>query len=307
MKEKKSAFAAKKTGSGKRQGLWAAIRPYIMVAPCMFFIVVFVIYPLINMVYLSFFDYNLISEKEFVGLGNYSRLFFVNVDFGAALKNTAVYTIATVVLLISFGLLLALWFQKSTLLNRIAQRVMFLPYICAMLSVAMVFQWLMDEDGLFNAVLNVFNLPGLRWLGSSSTAMISIIIVSIWKNSGYYALILLSSLKAIPAEITEAAALDDADPLRKFFRITLPMLSPQLFFLLVTITMGSFKAFDSVRIMTAGGPGNATDTIVYYIYRYGMQHLKFGYASAAGTVLGLVLMILSVLYFRVAGKKVHYQ
>lgn len=305
MKKIKQA-PAKQQGSKKRN-IWATLRPYAMIAPCMLFIMVFVIYPILNMLYLSFFDYNLITEKKFVGLANYKRLFFINVDFWTALKNTTVYTAAMVFFLIFFGLLLALWFQKDSVMNRIAQRVMFLPHICAMLSVAMIFQWLMDEEGLFNAVLNFFNLPGLRWLSSSSTAMLSIAIVSIWKNSGYYALILLSSLKAIPNEINEAAALDDAGPLRKFFKITLPMLSPQLFFLLVTITIGSFKMFDTVRIMTGGGPGNSTDTIVYYIYRYGMSHLKFGYASAAGTVLCVIMMVLTVLYFRVADKKVHYQ
>lgn len=297
----------KKKEGTKRKHMWPILRPYVMIAPCLMFISVFIIYPIVNMVYLSFFDYNLISPKKFVGLNNYRRLFFINVDFLAAVKNTAVYTVATVILLILFGLLLALWFQKDTKVNSVAQRIMFLPHICAMLSVAMIFQWLMDTEGLFNAVLNFFKLPGLRWLNSSTTAMMSIVIVSIWKNSGYYALILLSSLKAIPSEINEAAALDDAGPICKFFKITLPMLSPQIFFLLVTITIGSFKVFDTVRIMTGGGPGNATDTVVYYIYRYGMSNLKFGYASAAGVVLCVIMMILTVVYFRVAGKRVHYQ
>lgn len=300
-------MSTEKTKGKKKKYWWPILRPYVMIAPCMAFISVFIIYPIVNMVYLSFFDYNLISPKKFVGLKNYYRLFFINVDFLAALKNTAVYTVATVVLLIFFGLLLAIWLQKDSKLNAMVQRVMFLPHICAMLSVAMIFQWLMDTEGLFNAVLNFFNLPGLRWLNSSSTAMMSIVIVSIWKNSGYYALILLSSLKAIPSEINEAAALDDAGPVSKFFKITLPMLSPQIFFLLVTITIGSFKVFDTVRIMTGGGPGNATDTVVYYIYRYGMTNLKFGYASAAGVVLCAIMMVLTVVYFRAGSKKVHYQ
>ena len=118
---------------------------------------------------------------------------------------------------------------------------------------------------------------------------------------------MLSSLKAIPSEINEAAALDDAGKIQKFLRITMPMLSPQIFFLLVTITIGSFKVFESVRILTGGGPGNSTDVLVYYIYRYSMQNLKFGYASAAGTFLFVVVGILTVVYFRLPGKRVHYQ
>lgn len=283
------------------------LRPYLMIAPCMLFLMVFTVYPVLNMIYLSFFDYNLLSPKRFTGFDNYVRLFTVNVDFWNAVKNTAIYTVATVVILILMALIFSLWLQKSTLLNSIAQRIMFLPHICAMLSIAMVFQWLMDEKGLFNAVLNFFHLPSLRWLNSSSTALLSVIIINVWKHIGYYALILLSSLKSIPAEINEAAQLDDAGVLQKFFRITLPMLSPQLFFLLVTITIGSFKVFESVRILTEGGPGNSTDVLVFYIYRYAMSNLKFGYASAAGTVLFAIVMVLTVIYFRLPGKRVHYQ
>lgn len=286
---------------------WERVRPYVMVGPCMIFLAVFTVYPVLNMIYLSFFDYNLLTEKKYIGLKNYERLFFVNVDFWNAVKNTAIYTLSVVILLIFFALVFALWLQKSTVLNSIAQRIIFLPHICAMLSVAMVFQWMMDEKGLLNMVLEFFRLPALRWLNSSATALLSVIVVNVWKNIGYYALILMSSLKAIPAEINEAAELDDAKPLSKFFRITLPMLSPQVFFLLVTITISSFKVFESVRVLTGGGPGDSTQVLVYYIYRYAMTNLKFGYASAAGTFLLAVVLILTVVYFRLPGKRVHYQ
>ncbi|MCI9510331.1 MAG: sugar ABC transporter permease [Angelakisella sp.] len=278
-----------------------------MVAPCMAFLAVFTVYPVVNMVYLSFFDYNLLTPKKFIGLQNYKRLFTINVDFWNALENTAIYTLAVVILLILFALLFALWLQKSTFLNSIAQRIMFLPHICAMLSVTLVFQWMMDEKGLLNMVLEFFRLPALRWLNSSATALLSVIIVTVWKGIGYYVLILMSSLKAIPAEINEAAELDDAGPFAKFFKITLPMLSPQVFFLLVTITISSFKVFESVRILTGGGPGDSTDVLVYYIYRYAMSNLKFGYASAAGTVLLAIVLVLTILYFKAADKRVHYQ
>lgn len=292
---------------GSLQSPWDKLRPYLMIAPCMAFLAVFTVYPVVNMVYLSFFDYNLLTEKKFIGLQNYKRMFTINVDFRNALENTIIYTLAVVILLIFFALLFALWLQKSTFLNSVAQRIMFLPHICAMLSVTLVFQWMMDEKGLLNMVLEFFRLPALRWLNSSATALISVIIVTVWKGIGYYVLILMSSLKAIPAEINEAAELDDAGPFAKFFKITLPMLSPQVFFLLVTITISSFKVFESVRILTGGGPGDSTDVLVYYIYRYAMSNLKFGYASAAGTVLLAIVLVLTVIYFKVADKRVHYQ
>lgn len=281
--------------------------PYIMVLPAMVLFAVFTIYPMIDMIVLSFFDYNILSDRIFTGWSNYDFIFNIQIDFGIALRNTLVYTASVLFFLILGALIFALWLQKSSRINGFVQRAMFFPHLCASIAIALIFQWLMDEQGLFNAVMAIFNLPGLRWLNSSDTAMISVVIVSVWTNIGYYALILLSSLKTIPAEIYEAAELDNTGPLRKFFRITIPMLSPQLFFLLITITIGSFKVFDSVKILTGGGPGKSTMVIVYYIYQYAQQYLKYGIASAAGTILILILMVLTIIYFRFVGKRVYYQ
>lgn len=283
------------------------VLPYAMIIPTMALLAVFVFYPLVNMVYLSFFDYNLLTEKKFCGFDNYYRLFFIQKDFQMAMKNTLVYMVGVTFFLIFLGLVFALWLQRDSKINSIAQRIMFLPNICSGLAIALIFQWLMDDEGLFNAVLNAFKLPGLRWLNSSTTALLSIMIVAIWKGVGYYALILLSSVKAIPTELLEAADLDDAGKIRTFFKISLPMLSPQLFFLLITITINTFKVFDMVRLMTRGGPGNSTDVLVYFIYRYSIEYNKYGLACAAGTVLLVFLLILTVIYFRVVGKKVYYQ
>lgn len=281
--------------------------PYAMVLPIMVFLVVFVFYPMCNMVYLSFFEYNLLKPKVFCGLDNYYRLFFIQKDFVEALKNTLIYMACVTFFLIFLGLILALWLQKDSKINAIAQRLMFFPHLCSMLAISLIFQWLMDDEGLFNAVLTFLNMTPLRWLNSSTTSLMSIIIVAIWKNCGYYALILLSSVKSIPTELVEAAELDDAGKIRTFFKITLPMLSPQLFFLLITITISTFKVFETVRLMTAGGPGNSSDVLVYWIYRYAMEYNKYGLACAGGTILLLILGVLTVIYFRVVGRRVHYQ
>lgn len=284
--------------------------PYIMIAPAIIFLLLFTFYPMVQLAYLSFFDFNLVNPaKEFVGLENYKTLFFVKTDFLVCLQNTAVYTVAVVVLLITLSLLFALWFQADSRLNRFAQTAAFTPHLIAMISCAMIWSWIMDQNsfGLLNVVLGFFKLPPLRWLNSSDTAMLSIVIVSVWKSIGYYALIILASLKGIPTEIYEAAALDNAPKIRTFFKITLPLLSPQLFFLLITITISSFKVFDTIRVMTGGGPGNSTDVISYYIYRYAFQHFKIGYASAAGTVLMIILMVMTAIYFKILSKRIHYQ
>lgn len=283
--------------------------PYLLVGPAMLLLLIFVFYPLVNLVYLSFFDYNLIREKTFVGLKNYEVLFFVKTDFLDALRNTAVYTLSVLFFSLLLAVLFALWLEPDSRINRFLQKSMFTPYLISMVSCAYIWSWMYDADsGILNAMLALFGLPLSRWLNDSDLALFCVAAVAVWKSLGYYLIIVLASIRSIPAEILEAAALDNTPPVRKFFRITLPMISPQLFFLLITITISSFKVFDVVRVMTDGGPGNATDVLVTYIYRYAFQmNARVGYASAAGTVLLVILMILTYFYFRVLSKRVHYQ
>lgn len=281
------------------------VLPYAMVMPAIILLIVFTFWPIVNMVYLSFFE-NGLKGNVFVGWANYRRLFMGD-QFTSAFKNTLIYMVFVTFFLIFLGLVFALSLQRNTRINALAQRVMFLPHICSMLAISLIWQWLMDDEGLLNALFQFFHLPAFRWLNSSTTSLLSIMLVVIWKGLGYYALLLLSSVKSIPTELLEAADLDDAGKLRTFFKITLPMLSPQLFFLLITITMNSFKVFDVVRLMTAGGPGNSSDVLVYYIYRYAREYNQYGIACAAGSILLIILLILTYLYFRVVEKKVHYQ
>ena len=161
--------------------------------------------------------------------------------------------------------------------------------------------------GLFNTVLQALGFAPVNWLNNPDTAMGCIIFMNLWKNVGYYTLIIMSALKSIPTEIYEAATLDRAGTLRTFFKITLPMLSPQIFFLLITITTGSFMVFDSINVMTAGGPGNSTEVLARYIYKYAFTLNKLGVASAACTVLMLILILITFLDFKGLEKKVHYQ
>lgn len=283
--------------------------PYLLVGPAMVLLMIFVFYPLVNLVYLSFFDYNLITEPVFVGLKNYRVLFFVKKDFLIALRNTAVYTAVVVFFSMLLAVLFALILERDSWLNRFLQKSMFTPYLISTVSCAYIWTWMYDVDsGILNAMLSLFGAPLSRWILDADLALFCVAAVSVWKSLGYYLIIVLASVKTIPAEILEAASLDNTPPVRKFFKITLPMISPQLFFLLITITISSFKVFDVIRVMTDGGPGDATNVLVTYIYQYAFQmNAKVGYASAAGTVLLVILMILTYFYFRVLSKKVHYQ
>lgn len=284
------------------------IYPYLLILPAMAFLITFFVYPMFNLCYLSLTDWNLIKvKKKFIGFQNYINL-FGDKDFLQVVVNTLIYTVSVVTIVMLVSLVLAVWFNKNTKFDQFGQLAIFTPHIISLVSISMVWLWLMDPDtGLLNFILELFGIPGSTWLQNSKTALISLAIVASWQAIGYYTLIILSSLQSIPAEIYEAADLDNTGKFKKFFKITLPMISPQLFFLLIVMTIGTFKAFDTVRIMTGGGPNNSTNMLVYYIYDYAFINMKMGYASAAGVVLLVISSITTLLYFKGLSKKVHYQ
>ena len=289
----------------------SVLTPYLMVLPAIIFLCVFTIYPMVNLVQLSLWKGNASNPmKTYMGLENYINLFTKKADFIIALKNTAYYTVMVVFLLIVMSVLFAVWMFKDRRINRIAQTAFFTPHLVASISCAFIWSWLYSSEGygLFNTVLRAFGVAPIRWLDDGNYAMNAIIVMNVWKSIGYYALIILSALKAIPLEIYEAAKLDNASPIKVFFKITLPMLSPQLFMLLITITTGSFKVFDSVRIMTGGGPGRSTQVLCMYIYDYAFKRNNtLGLGAAAGVVLMVILMLITLIDFKGLERKVHYQ
>jgi sn-glycerol 3-phosphate transport system permease protein len=287
-----------------RQGL-----AYLMIAPTMLGVFAFVIYPMAYLIRLSLWNTNLLNQarNRFVGTANYHQL-FGRADFWKVLRNTAVYTGVSVLLIILLALMISLLIQKSSRFNALTQACIFTPHIVSILSISIVWLWLMNPDhGLLNYLLKLVGQKPLKWVQSSDTAMMSIIIVSVWKSLGYYALILVSAIKAIPDSIYEAAELDNAPTIRVFFRITLPLLSPQLFFILIMLTISSFKVFETVRVMTLGGPNNATNTLVFYIYNNVFTTMRIGLAASAGVVLMVIISILTLIYFALLSKRVHYQ
>ena len=289
------------------EGLVNKALPYLLIAPAMIICAVFMIYPIIYMVYLSFHKWNMIGEIKFIGIENYISL-FTEPEFIEVLFNTCKFTVGTVTGFVVFGLLLALYLNKNTKINRLMQSIVFIPYIVPLVSIAFIWMWIMDSEvGLLNYILNLIGIDSVKWLSDPKVAMYSLVIVNIWKGTGYYVLIFLSALQSIPSYLYEAAELDKANKFSVFFKITLPMLSPTLFFLVLTATIASFKVFETINIMTQGGPMNSTNTFVYYIYEYGFSFYKIGYASAVGVVLMVIVGLLTLVYFGLLQKKVHYQ
>ncbi len=289
--------------------LASRLRPYLYLAPALICFVLFFFYPIGSIIYLSFQDWSLINleQMEWVGLQNYQDL-MKDGDFHQVLGNTAVFTIATVGIGLTLSFLLALWLNKKAKVYGIIQATVFSPHIISLVSVSMLWMWLMDPQfGLLNAGLEAVGLPAYTWLTDPKSSLLSLIIVSIWKGVGYNTLIFIAGLQSIPVDIYEAAALDQSPWWRTLRRITIPMLSPTIFFLLIINTISSFQAFDTIAIMTQGGPINSTNMLVYYIYEQGMDFYNGGIASAASVILLILVGILTAVHFLVMSKRVHYR
>ena len=188
------------------------------------------------------------------------------------------------------------------------QGAIFSPHIISLVSVSFLWLWLMDPNyGLLNWLLNAVGIPKMMWLQSPDTALLSIILVAVWKSVGYNTLILIAALQSIPKSIIEAATIDRATKSRLFFKIIIPLVSPALFFLVIINLLMAFQAFETVAIMTQGGPINSTNILVYYIYENGFRFYKMGNASAAGVILFVIISIVTLVSFNSFGKKVHYR
>ena len=283
-----------------------AMRPYLMVAPAMAVFGVFILYPIFYIFYLSFFDWNLIGEMKYIGLENYTDM-LSDKDFWQVLGNSVYYMVMVVIFQMILSLLLAAYLNRNTRVNRILQSIAFTPYITSMVSVAFIWMWLMDSDyGLLNYLLSLIGLGPVGWLSDPKVAMNSLVLVSVWKGLGYNTIIIISAMQSVPGYLYEAAALDKTPRWKAFWKITLPMISPTLFFLALMNIIAALKVFETVNIMTQGGPMNSTNTLVYNIYQYGFDYFKIGYASALGVALMVVIGFFTLIYFRVLSKRVYY-
>lgn len=281
--------------------------PYLLVAPSIGFFLVFYIYPILYNFYLSFFEWNLISpEKDFVGLNNFKTLFGSN-EFLGVIANSILYMVVTVVFTVGIALVLAVWLNKNSWVHSTIQALVFSPYIISFVSVSFVWMWLMDVDyGLLNYFLSLVGIEKFTWLGHPDTALFSIMLVGVWKLVGYDTLVIIGGLQSIPKSIYESVSMDSRPNLRTFFQITVPMVSPTLFFLVIVNLITSAKVFETIAIMTKGGPLNSTNTLVYYIYKVAFDYFEIGHASAAGVVLFIILAIITFFYFKALSKKVNY-
>jgi multiple sugar transport system permease protein len=279
---------------------------YQFLGPSFLILLVFVFTPVLFSLYLSFHEWNVVSSaKPFVGLDNFRRLVSDH-RFWHAFLNTVLYTLH-VPLGMVIALILATLMNQDIIGVRILRALYFLPSISSFVAVALVWKWLYHPQfGLFNYTLAIFGLPAYDWLADPNTALISVMILSIWMAVGYQMIIFLAGLQGIPGELYEAAKVDGANALKRFWHITLPMLRPTTFFVLVTSMISSFQVFSLIYVMTQGGPVRSTDVVVYHIYQNAWEYLRMGYASAMSWVLFIVIVGITWLQFRFMGRNVHY-
>ena len=282
--------------------------PYVLIAPAVIIALITTIYALGYCIYLSFMKWDpILGTKEFVGLYNYKYI-FTDELFLTALKNTIIFMFVTVFVGLVLKVLVGVFLNKNKPFHNLVQTIMFSPYIIASVAIATIFKYMMQPSaGVFNQILSALHLPTSLWYMGEDSALMSLAFITIWQGLGYGVLIVISGLRAIPDYVYEAARLDKSSKSKTFFRITMPLLSPTLFYLLVTSSVGAFTTFDIVSMMTNGGPGTATYMLAYYVYMQGIRFMHYGRAMAASVVLLIITSSLSVVNFIVAGKKVHYQ
>lgn len=290
---------------------WERMKDLLTVEPAVFFILLFVYYPIIDLLRISFTDMRmLVSDPQpFVGLKNYEWLFLKSgwPLFSESLMITVRYTFWEIFITLVGGMLLALLFNRMSRLFHAMRTIVFMPKYIAVATSAVVFIWILNGNyGILNYLLSVVGIKGPNWLVNADTALTGILFLTAWRVVGYATLIYLSAMQGVPKEYYEAAAIDGADAVHRFRYITLPMLAPTTVFLLVTTFIASMKVFQSVDVMTGGGPGTATNVMVQWIYNLTFRDFRSARAAAVSVVFFVILLICTAATMRYSNKSISY-
>ncbi|MCF8240319.1 MAG: sugar ABC transporter permease [Melioribacteraceae bacterium] len=279
---------------------------FLFLSPTLVVFVTFILFPVFFSFYLSFHQWNMFSnEATFVGLDNYLKM-FQSEEFWQVLKNTAVYTLGTVPLNMAFSLLLAYALQRKLAGKKFLRTAFFAPVIISPVAAALIWRWLYDPNyGIINYAIGIFGIESVNWLNEPTSAMFALIVMGVWKTFGINMVLFSAGLQGIPDTYYEAAEIDGAGRWSKFWNITIPMLGPTIFFILVMSMITSFQVFDIVYVLTSGGPLGSTKVLVFYVYEYAFKFFEMGYASAVAYVLFAILLILTLLQVRFMKNRIH--
>lgn len=274
----------------------------LFIAPAFLGTLLFIIVPSIFSFFLSFTKWNLLSSPSFCGLQNYSSI-LNNPMFYKVLWNTLFYSISISIFGVIIPLLLAVIIDKKIKGANTFKTLYFLPYITPMIIIAIVWEWLLDpQRGIINQLIFYTQID---WLYNPHLSMYALILVSIWKNIGYNMILILTGLQGVPQSLYESSKIDGAGEIKTFLKITLPMISPMLFFVMLITMISSFQIFDLIYMMTDGGPENSTNVLVFWLYKNAFEYFKAGEASAIAYILFLIILILSFIQWKLRKKWVY--
>ncbi|MFE6756363.1 carbohydrate ABC transporter permease [Streptomyces sp. NPDC057684] len=269
----------------------------VFIAPALLGFLVFLLWPTLRGIYLSFTRFNLLTPAEWVGLDNYVRMVNDPIFWGS-LKVTVEYVVINIGVQTVAALAIAVLMQRLTK-SALLRGIVLTPYLVSNVVAGIVWLWMLDTQlGIGNRVIGAFGLDHIPFLTDEAWAIPTIALINVWRHVGYTALLLFAGLQAIPSDVYEAAKVDGASEWRMFWRVTLPLLRPVLAVVLIMTVIGSFQVFDSVAVTTGGGPANATNVLQLYIYGSAFGRFQFGYASAMSVALLVVLSVITVIQYR---------
>ncbi|OGW84808.1 MAG: hypothetical protein A2987_02520 [Omnitrophica bacterium RIFCSPLOWO2_01_FULL_45_10] len=303
MKRKKTLFAR------LNEHKWS----YFFIAPAVLLFVVFIVGPLIASFYWSFTEYNGIHPPKWVGLANYKTIFFDDPRFWKAIKNTVIYTLGVIPPGVVLSLLLAIAVDQQIKFKNFFRIIYFIPSVTSVIALSVIWKWLFagEKYGLINYFLLSLGLKPIDWLMSPVWTLPAIMIMSIWAGIGYNMILFLAGLQTIPSTVYEAADIDGANVLEKFWHITLPLLKPTMVFVVIMGFIASFQVFERIYIMTEsefgiGGVLDSALTLVAYLYDMGFRKFQMGYASALGYVVFIVIFLVTIINLKFVKSRIEY-
>ncbi|MGO1120876.1 carbohydrate ABC transporter permease [Rhodovibrionaceae bacterium A322] len=287
---------------------WNSWQPYLLLAPALLFLSAFTYWPLVQVFFRSLSAARRGSETSGeLGLESYQRL-FADGDFLGALLNNGIYALGTVVPSVVLALFFALALRRSTRLNGLFRSLLFFPTLIPLVAAAALFIFVfMPGIGLLDYYLAKLGVASINWLGNPDLALTSLMAITVWKNAGYYMLFFLAGLQSLPEDAEEAAVLEGASALQRLWYVTLPLLGPTTAFVVVIALISAISQVDHVIVMTQGGPNNATNLLLYYIYQQAHEFYDLGKATAATVVTLSLLLAVSVVSLRTMERGIHYE
>ena len=291
----------------RRADIGENLTGWLFVLPALIPLLVFWVFPVFHSLFISFTNWDLMSKNfRFVLTRNYTSL-FRDPKFFRVLANTLVFALGTTVSTIVLGFLAALLFSGKRAGTDVFRTLVFSPYITPMVAASIVWSWIFEpRAGVLNFILALFHLPPLKWTQSMDTAMLSVIIVTVWKQLGWAMIFYIEAIHRVPGSLLEASIIDGAGPARRLAHVIIPMVSPTTYFLIIISTIISLQAYDQILVLTGGGPAGATRTLLYYYYQEAFSNFSAGKASAVAVVIVLITVILSISETMLLKRAVHY-